>query len=245
VTADTGEHLPGNVGGAWRVGDVVHRATGPWTPAVHALLAHVDGLVPHVPRVLGTDDEGRELLTYLPGRVVDIDTEELTEPQIVSVVTWARRFHDAVTGFRHPGPWRFPPLGDELVGHNDIAPYNVCFDGDDVAGVFDWDLAGPTTRLMELAFMAWNCVPLWREMPPGRAAARLQVLADAYGGAAAADVLDAVPVRIGRMLADIPRAAAGGDVGMVHLMTQGEPQRSQDSLDALATRTPVIRAHLP
>jgi Ser/Thr protein kinase RdoA (MazF antagonist) len=26
-----------------------------------------------------------------------------------------------------------------LIGHNDIAPYNVCFDGDEVAGVFDWD----------------------------------------------------------------------------------------------------------
>ena len=111
-----GEHLPGNVGGAWRVGDTVHRATGPWTPAVHALLAYLDGRVPHVPRVLGTDDEGREVLTYLPGRVVDVDTEELTEPQVVALGTWARRLHDAVAGFVHPGPWRFQSLGDELVG---------------------------------------------------------------------------------------------------------------------------------
>ena len=238
------------------MGDVVHRATGPWTPAVHALLSYLKGRVPHVPRVLGTDDEGREMLTYLPGRVVDIDTEELTEPQSVAVVTWARDFHDAVAGFRHPGPWRFPPMGDEvvghddiwsdvIVGHNDIAPYNVCFDGDDLVGVFDWDLAGPTTRLMELAFMAWNCVPLWRDMDAARAAARLQVLAAAYGGVAAADVLDTVPVRIGRMLTEIPRAAARGDAGMMHLMTQGEPQRSSDTLAALATRTPAIRAHLP
>jgi hypothetical protein len=30
--------LAGNVGGAWRIGGMVHRATGPWTAAVHALL---------------------------------------------------------------------------------------------------------------------------------------------------------------------------------------------------------------
>jgi aminoglycoside phosphotransferase (APT) family kinase protein len=61
-----------------------------------------------------------------------------------------------------------------LIGHNDIAPYNVCFDGDDVAGVFDWDLAGPTTPVMELAFIAGNCVPLWRDlgMRPPRSASR-------------------------------------------------------------------------
>ena len=249
-----GEHLPGNVGGAWRVGDTVHRATGPWTPAVHALLAYLDGRVPHVPRVLGTDDEGREVLTYLPGRVVDVDTEELTEPQVVAVATWARCFHDAAAGFAHPGPWRFPPLADELVGddrwsdvivgHNDVAPYNVCFEGGLLAGVFDWDLAGPTTRLMELAFMAWNCVPLWRPMDAGRAAHRLRVLTQAYGDVDPAQVLDAVPVRIGAMVEQIPLAAARGDRGMQHLMTRGEPQRSRESLAGLVTRTPAIRAHL-
>jgi Ser/Thr protein kinase RdoA (MazF antagonist) len=160
------------------------------------------------------------------------------------MATWARGFHDAVGGFAHPGPWRFPALGDELVGHNDVAPYNVCFDGDHVAGVFDWDLAGPTTRLMELAFMAWNCVPLWREMPADRAAGRLKVLVEAYGGIDPALVLDAVPARITAMLAEIPRAAARGDTGMQHLMTHGEPQRSYDSLATLATRTPAVSALL-
>ncbi|MVZ99295.1 hypothetical protein F8568_002610 [Actinomadura sp. LD22] len=31
----------GDIGGAVRAGDTVRRATGPWTPAVHALLAHL------------------------------------------------------------------------------------------------------------------------------------------------------------------------------------------------------------
>ena len=33
----------GNVGGAVRIGPTVRRLTGPWTPAVHALLEHLSG----------------------------------------------------------------------------------------------------------------------------------------------------------------------------------------------------------
>jgi hypothetical protein len=157
--------LAGNVGGAWRIGGTGHRPAGRWTAAVHALLGLLASRVEHTPRVLGFDEQGREVLTFLPGRVVDIDTELLTPGQIDSLVSWTRRFHEAVAGFGHPGPWRYPRVPQaSLIGHNDIAPYNVCFDGDDVAGVFDWDLAGPTTPLMELSFIAWNCVPLWRDM---------------------------------------------------------------------------------
>jgi hypothetical protein len=154
--------LPGgNIAGAVRVGNTVRRRTGPWTPAVHALLGYLASRVPHIPRVLGHDGQGREVLSYLPGQVVDIDTAMLSLGQIASVVSWTRVFHGAVAGFSHPGPWRFFPVtGPSLIGHNDIAPYNVCFDGDELVGVFDWDLAGPSTPLLALAFIAWNCVPL-------------------------------------------------------------------------------------
>lgn len=62
------EHLlaGGNVGGAVLVGNTVRRATGPWTPAVHSLLGYLATRIPHVPRVLGIDGQGREMLTYLP-----------------------------------------------------------------------------------------------------------------------------------------------------------------------------------
>lgn len=123
MTGDQGEWLAGNVGGAWRVGETVRRATGPWTPAVHALLDHLQTRLDHVPRVLGFDEHGREVLTYLPGRVVDIDTEILSEKQLRSIVRWTRTFHETVAGFTHDGPWRFFEVdAPTLIGHNDIAP---------------------------------------------------------------------------------------------------------------------------
>jgi Ser/Thr protein kinase RdoA (MazF antagonist) len=92
------------------------------------------------------------------------------------------RFHEAAAGVGHRGPRRYPHVPHaSLLGHNDIAPYTVRFDGDDVAGVFDWDLAGPTTPLMELAFIAWNCVPLWRDTGDEASAERIRRICSAYG----------------------------------------------------------------
>ncbi len=238
-------HLAGNVGGAVRVGDTVHRATGPWTPAVHALLGYLAGRVPHIPRVLGNDEQGREVLSYLPGHVLDEDREMLSTGQLVAMVRWTRAFHEAVTGFSHPGPWRYCPFpGPTLIGHNDIAPYNMSFHGGELTGVFDWDMAGPTTPLLELAFLAWNGVPLWRDTGPATAAGRLRVIAAAYGGPDAGQILHAVPQRIQTLLDWIPAVAAAGDEGMAHLMTQGEPGRSAQSLAGLAERIPAIARQL-
>jgi hypothetical protein len=250
--------LPGgNVGGAMRVGDTVRRHTGPWTPAVHALLCYLHGRVPGIPEVLGFDERGREVLSFLPGRVIDAETEPLTPAQLTSMVRWTRAFHEVVAGFSHPGPWRFFPVTEPtIIAHNDIAPYNVCFDGDEITGVFDWDLSGPSTPLLELAFIAWNGVPLWSDIGPESAAERLRIIASAYAGSrtpgppgaagtpSAAEILHAVPGRIKTMLDGIPVAAAAGDQGMVNLMSAGEPERSQLSLNGLIERIPAISREL-
>jgi hypothetical protein len=239
--------LPGgNVGGAVRVGDTVRRATGPWTPAVHALLAHLADRLPHVPRVLGFDEEGREVLSFLPGRVIDLDAEVLSRAQLVDLVRWTRLFHAAVADFAHPGPWRYFPIPSAtIIGHNDIAPYNACFDGQRLSGVFDWDLSGPSTPLLELAFIAWNGVPLWTdELDPVESAERLQLIAAAYGSFGPRQILQAVPARIKIMLDGIPVAAAAGDSGMVNLMAVGEPERSRATLARLIDRIPAIDVEL-
>jgi len=112
---------------------------------VHALLEHLRGRLDGVPGFHGIDEHGREILDFLPGRIVHVDTEELTDRQLASVAAWTRRLHRATADFQHSGPWRnFPPPNPTLIGHGDIAPYNMCFDHDELVGVFDWDMAGPT-----------------------------------------------------------------------------------------------------
>ena len=43
-----------------RIGDHVHRPAGSWTPAVRALLRHLEAVGSrYAPRAVGTDDHGR------------------------------------------------------------------------------------------------------------------------------------------------------------------------------------------
>lgn len=64
--------LPGgNVGGAVHVGDTVRRPAGRWTPTIQRLLGTLaDAGIPEVPRPLGLDDHGREVVSYIPGDTV-------------------------------------------------------------------------------------------------------------------------------------------------------------------------------
>ena len=249
-----GSRLPGgNVGGATRIGATVRRATGPWTPAIHALLDHLAAAgLTETPRVLGVDERGREVLTYLEGRLVDVDREIVSADLLVDAMTWLRAFHQAVKGFRHPGPWRTVHRDiepGELICHHDYAPYNIAVSstaaGERVVGVFDWDMAGPGLPRDDLAFAAWNWVPLHREMPPSSSAQRLQAMATAYGGGVTAtQILDLVVPRIERSLEVISAGLGAGDPGMLNLAMVGEPARSARGLDLLRARVPAIRAEL-
>ncbi|MCW3158255.1 phosphotransferase [Micropruina sonneratiae] len=143
-----------------------------------------------------------------------------------------------MTGFEHPGPWRFfGVVAPTLITHNDVAPYNVAFDGDEVAGVFDWDLAGPSTPDADLGLTAWTSIPLFRPIPVNDAAERLGVFAAGYG-TAAERVLDAVEPRVQLAIDGIREAVRRGDEGMMNLaVTQGEPERTEAALaDFLAVR---------
>jgi hypothetical protein len=60
----------GNVTPVVRVGDTVRRASGPWSFAVHGLLRHLEAHgFAGAPRWLGIDEQGREVLTFIPGKV--------------------------------------------------------------------------------------------------------------------------------------------------------------------------------
>ncbi|MFI0739269.1 phosphotransferase [Streptomyces sp. NPDC021100] len=183
----------GNVsGGVVRVGDTVRRPAGPWTPAVHALLTHLHAAgFTAAPRPLGIDDQGREVLTYMPGNVVWPDRFALLDPEArpARVGRTVRAFHDAVRDFTPPPDARrralVPADGAEIIAHHDLAPWNLVTDGDAGWAFIDADTAAPGTRLGDLAYAAHGFVPLSARPGVRRAdadaARRLRVLVDAYG----------------------------------------------------------------
>ena len=91
----------GNTGGAVRSGDTVRRAAGPWTPAVHALLAHLAAKAfTGAPRPLGFDERGREVLTFLKGETTGSRKPwppwTHAEETLDQVARWMRAYHQAI-----------------------------------------------------------------------------------------------------------------------------------------------------
>lgn len=242
----------GNVGGAVRVGDTVRRRTGPWTPAVHDLLRHLaDAGLDGVPRVHGLDAQDREILDFLPGAVPP-DPDHLTDAQLASTGRWLARFHAASATFpTAERRWYFGSAGrgeGEVICHNDVAPYNVVVDGEDLVGVFDWDLASPGHPWGDVAFLAWNAI-LIRDRPASDApdvARRLGLLVDAYGDPALTPAALAHRA-IARMVDATEGIAAGqrdGDTGMLALARIGEPDATRARLTRARARLPAILAAL-
>lgn len=186
-----------------RVGDTVRRPVGPWTPAVHSVLRHLEDVgFEGAPRVLGFDDKGREVLTYLPSDA----SPRYSELALKEAGRLVRRLHDALVGYAPPADavWRHPLIGrragTDRIGHNDLQPANTVYAEGVPYGFIDWDLAGPAQPLDDLAQAAITFTPLHnaeRFRPPGcpsaaERVARLRVFADAYGVDDRPALLDAI-----------------------------------------------------
>lgn len=174
-----------------RVGDTVRRVAGPWTPAVHALLdALAAGGVSGVPRPLGIDGRGREVLTFLPGVTLDSAEARLrwSQAMLRDAGRLLRAVHDASQPLVDASlPWRMPshqPV--EVICHNDFAPYNLLVHDGRLAGVIDFDMASPGARIRDLAYLAYRLVPFAEDAVDesirfGDPARRLRDLIAAYG----------------------------------------------------------------
>jgi Phosphotransferase enzyme family len=182
-----------NAGLVTRVGDVVLRPRGPTSPASRALLEHLEQVgFDGAPRFLGVDDQGREILRFIPGEAAIEPYEDwaLTDEALVSVAELLRRYHEAVASFDpagHTWPDFVPPaFRGGVVSHDDPNLDNVIFCDGRAVALIDFDLASPGSAVWDLACAARLWAPL-REEPDvpeqvrGRSLERLRIFIDAYG----------------------------------------------------------------
>lgn len=186
-----------------RIGDTVRRPVRPFTATVQAYLRHLRAQgVDFVPEPLGYDEQGREVLSYVDGDV-PVDPLPLwaaTEDVLAELARMIRRLHDASASWVVPSdavwgsipgstPAGLVPLfhTPELVSHQDYCPGNVVFRDHRPAALIDFDLARPTTRVVDCV----NALSWWTPLmhPLDRAPAlvqadiplRVRMFADAYG----------------------------------------------------------------
>jgi hypothetical protein len=179
-----------------RVGNTVRRSTGPWTPAVHALLMHLEAAgFPYSPRVLGIDDDGREVLTHIDGVPALRPWPPImrSDDGLRALGRMLRELKLAVADFipPHGATWRTQPVPDaESIRHGDVGPWNTIWDGDRLVGLIDWDFAEPAPSLWDIAQAAWYAVPIFGDQTRRRECGfsaepdlrhRLNVLCEAYG----------------------------------------------------------------
>ena len=187
--------------GVVRVGRTVRRPVRPHTPAVHALLRHLEAAgFDGAPRVLGIDAKNREVLTYLPGVVSRrmLPRFITADSTLVSLAELQLGYHQAVAGFDPPpgAQWdgeltRFVDGPPDVICHCDVNLKNVIFrpgpDGPQPYAFIDFDLARPGTRLVDiiqtLRYWAPIADPADRDpaLRNADAPARIAIFCEAYG----------------------------------------------------------------
>jgi hypothetical protein len=105
--------------GVVRVGNTVRRPGNAASAIVRSLLRHLEmkGFTA-VPRYLGTDERGRDILTYIPGSVGK--WQFYSDDTIRLAGRLLRAFHDATTGSELL-------LGRPVMCHHDAGPNNFVF----------------------------------------------------------------------------------------------------------------------
>lgn len=197
-----------DLGRVERIGDTVHRPAGPWTPAVHGLLRHLEAVGYELaPRVLGFDGQGREVLSWIGGESGPDGWAKVVDDRgLITFARLLRDYHDAVAGYRPPDTtcWSTRtagPVGDEVVCHGDFGPWNTVWHGTRPVGIIDWDHARPAPRLHDVAYALEYAAPFrdddtctrWLRYPkPPDRRHRLEVFAAAYGLTDTAGLVDAV-----------------------------------------------------
>jgi hypothetical protein len=227
-----------------RVGQTVRRTSFAWSPAVLDLLRHVESEgFAGAPRVLGFDDQGREVLTYIEGEVgrgetfipehggrFDIRLPDYVwhDDALAHLGALIRAYHDAAATFPWAGrDWCYEARQPvETVCHNELYSWNTVFRADVPVAFIDWDTAAPGPRAWDLGLVAWRWVPFWRDgkcrahgLPAGIAekARRFRLLLDAYGLEPDIGIVRSGIERVQEILGHIQQAAADGSEWEVEL----------------------------
>jgi hypothetical protein len=145
-----------------------------------------------VPKVINADSQ-YEYLEYINGEL--IHPYKWNNEQLYEVAHLVKKLHNSAKTFEYKKDmewkkWYLRELGNPtLCSHGDIAPWNVVTRGNEIAGLIDWEFAGPIDPLIELARVCWlfpqlvddDLGKLYELPPPRDRAEQVRLILDTYG----------------------------------------------------------------
>lgn len=241
------QSLPGGfVTAVVRIGNTVRRSQPEDPGYVHAVLEWFERQGRDwAPRFLGTDELGREVLSFIDGHVA---WESAQPPSVTSdaslarVARLVREFHDLTAGTPLAG-------GAEVTCHNDLSPRNTVYrdSGTGLAPVafIDWDLAAPGERIHDIAHVCWQYLALGPGGgDPDVAGRRIRLICDAYGLTDRGRLLQAILWWQDRCWRGIEAGAVGGDPAMTGLQDSGAARSVRDAYDWVTSHRAELAACL-
>jgi Phosphotransferase enzyme family len=145
-----------------RIGNTIRRPARPSSRTIQALLRHLKAQeFAGAPEGLGFDEEGREILSYLPGLAEHYPWRAFvySEGNLYRVARLLRRYHDATISFSESddATWAVKIPGTaEVICHGDIGPYNTIYVRKEAVAFIDFESAAPGPRLWDVAFAVYR-----------------------------------------------------------------------------------------
>ncbi|WP_214760073.1 phosphotransferase [Exiguobacterium sp. s129] len=241
----------GNVSTVYKKGNYVYRTQKEGSERIHRWLRHLEAKqLSGVPRFIGIDDRGREVLTYLEGETADYPLKSYmwSDEAIQDVARLMRHLHDASTDFEWSSEWApidNTPQPLEVICHNDFAVYNTIFHEGKVSGIIDFDLAAPGPRAWDIVYALYTFVPLSRRHQAESGEViyydairddksyqeRVSLFLKAYGwDDPKEDLFEMLQLRIEALCLLMKRKAAEGDIAFQKMMDEGHYDHYQEEL---------------
>lgn len=253
------EVLPGgNVNKVVRIGDTIRRSANN-NPYVNDLLLYLEksGFY-NAPRFLGVDEQGREMFTFIQGEVPGNDYPDIapyiwSDASLIEIAKLQRDFHDATRGFtsKEIPKNAYPDLAiNEVVCHNDAAPYNIVFRDQHPMALIDFDMASPGPRIWDIAYTLYTTVPLASFEPAVLETAtvpyspvlhasnrrrRIALFFESYGMEAPDNLKKWVIERLQALCATLSQGAANGEEAFVKMVEEGHLSHYEEEIKFLTS----------
>lgn len=246
----------GNVSIVHRNGNYVYRTQKEGSMHIHQWLRHLESKqLSGVPRFIGIDERGREVLTYLEGETADYPLKSYmwSNEAIQDVARLMRRLHDASTDFEWSSDWSpidNTPRPLEVICHNDFAVYNTIFHKGKASGIIDFDLAAPGPRAWDIVYALYTFVPLSRRHQAESGEVidydairddetykeRVSLFLEAYGwDDCKEELFKMLQLRIEALCLLMKRKASEGDIAFIKMMDKGHYDHYQEELRFIQT----------